>query len=127
MKRIRVLVLIFAVISVMMGCAASTNALPNGLKPRSPMNFSTNSLRDSQEWANDSREKLKFYIGKPREELTKNFGKPYSIRRNIIYKGKNYQEEWRYWYSKGVAIIMEESWAYNFYINDGIVEYIEVN
>ena len=115
-------ILIFAFI----GCASANKSLPPGLKARTLINFSTNTLRDTNIWAQGNLQKLEIYIGRPKEDLKKDFGEPSLIKKNIPHKEKQYDEWWRYWYSKGMPMILEESWAYDFYINNGIVEYVEV-
>ncbi|MFA6378973.1 MAG: hypothetical protein WCX16_04230 [Candidatus Omnitrophota bacterium] len=127
MKKIDILILFFLVILAPIGCSTGAKALPDGFKPRSPITFSTNTLRDREQWSTDTLEKLKVYVGKSKEELRKDFGEPRSIKYDIPCKEGLCEEAWRYWYSRGIPFVIEESWAYNFYINNGIVAYVNID
>ncbi len=98
----------------MVGCSAERNLIRAIDDPRDGKRYSGE--------IKEVRELLSSYIGKDSAVLFKDFGPPIEINKNISHGGKMYEEEWYYYYSKGVPLINQNSWAYIFYLNGNTIE-----
>ena len=108
--------LIFVILIFVWGCTVEQNFLRAAL------------LRDSYDGTRDaeSRQKvdelLRGYIGKDSATLLRDLGQPTEIKKNIYRGGKLYDEEWYFYNSRGIPLVNQNSWAYVFYFNRGIIE-----
>ncbi len=107
-------IFLIAALPFLVGCLAERNLLRS-------VNDSENSVQyfDQVEKAQD---KISLYIGKGSDVLLKDFGPPTEINKNVLHKGKTYDEEWYYYHSTGLPLVNQNSWAYIFYINNHIIE-----
>ncbi len=130
MKKVYVHILSFLILISSVNCVDARKNLPLTLRPKGTIsNTSFNNkeyLNKWNEWVRDSEEKLKVFKDRPKEDLEKELGSPNGIQRDVILQKKHYDELWRYDYSRGIPFVSDSSWAYFFYINKGVVEYIEV-
>jgi len=108
--------LIFMILVFVWGCAAEQNFLRAAL------------LRDSHDGTRDAEarqkvdELLRGYIGKDSAALLRDLGQPTEIKKNVYRGGKLYDEEWYFYNSRGIPLVNQNSWAYVFYFNHGIIE-----
>ncbi|MBZ0167704.1 MAG: hypothetical protein K8I00_12935 [Candidatus Omnitrophica bacterium] len=54
------------------------------------------------------------------------FGKPTYTRADVKLHGKEYEEEWVYYYTRGIPLLNQNTWTCNFFLNDGIVAEVDV-
>ncbi len=82
--------------------------------------------RDYGQWSDKNLVIVGKFLGQSKGALKSQIGEPSYIRQNVIFKGKIYEEQFGYYYSRGIPLLSETSWSCIFYINDGIVENVDV-
>ena len=129
MRKLYICMLGLIALKLLNGCASTAKNLPCGFEGKGPISVTTFGNKQYfykvNQWIRDSEEKLKVYIGKTKDDLRKDFGNPTYVLHDLVLLGKSYSEEWRYDYSDGIPFITDSTWSYFFYMNNGIVEYIE--
>ncbi len=72
------------------------------------------------------KESVEKYVGKSADILKLKMGAPTKILNHSALRGISYEEEWIYYYERGVPLINSSSYSINFYIEDGIVKAVDI-
>ena len=87
----------------------------------------TTSLEEYGNKVAETRNGLRTYVGKHKDEIRKEFGEPHEVSKPSWLSGVEYEEEWGYCYTRGVIMVNFERGCKYFFFNNDIVVAVDAN
>lgn len=102
-----------------LGCSQSSGTLNRMTEPKRRVR----SAQAYGDWKSRNKEIIQQFVGYTKTQLEKELGIPNHRKQNVLVRGENFEEQWVYRFTRGITLVNQSTWAYDFFfINDKVVD-----